>query len=142
MIMGKFGKIYIYTDGGSRGNPGPGAIGILILDEGKKILYRDAEYIGETTNNRAEYTALIEALKKAKKYTKGEVNCFSDSKLMVKQLQGEFKIKSYFLKNLHQKVKELEKNFKRVNYNHVRREDRKIAMADELLNQALDENGK
>lgn len=140
--MGKFNKIYVYTDGGSRGNPGPGAIGILILGEGKKIVYRDAEYIGETTNNRAEYTALIEALKKAKRYSDGEVNCFSDSELMVKQLQGKYKVKSYHLRKLYKKIKELEKNFRKVNYNHVKREDRKIALVDKLLNQVLDKNSR
>lgn len=140
--MSNLRKLYIYTDGGSRGNPGPGAIGILICDSKKRYLYKGGDYIGETTNNRAEYTALIEALKKAKKYSKGKVECFSDSELMVKQLQGKYKVKNYFLKELYQKIKDLEKNFKKVNYHHVRREDKGIQIVDKLLNKVLDDNGR
>jgi len=81
-------KISIYTDGGSRGNPGNSAIGIIIIDS-KKIIYKHGEYIGKATNNKAEYTALIKALKKASELFHEEVSCFSDSELMIKQLNGE-----------------------------------------------------
>ena len=93
-------KLSIFTDGGARGNPGPAAIGVLILNEEKKEVYRYAEKIGETTNNVAEYTALIKALEQAKNIGGKELVCTSDSELMVKQLTGKYKVKNEELKKL------------------------------------------
>ena len=131
-------KLTIYTDGGSRGNPGPGAIGILILDDKSNIVKEHKEFIGHTTNNRAEYTAMIKALELAKTYSKKEIICFSDSRLIVKQLSGEWKVKEKELLLLFQKVKQLEKNFESVSYNHVRRDNKYIKRADELVNEEMD----
>ena len=131
-------KLTIYTDGGSRGNPGPGAIGILILDDKSNIVKEHKEFIGHTTNNRAEYTAMIKALELAKTHSKKEIICFSDSRLIVKQLSGEWKVKEKELLSLFQKVKQLEKNFESVSYNHVRRDNKYIKRADELVNEEMD----
>ena len=139
--MVRFKKIYVYTDGGSRGNPGPGAVGVLVCDTKGRVLCKKGEYIGETTNNRAEYTALIKALEVSKKYCKIEVNCFSDSQLMVRQLNGEYKVKNYYIKKLFTEVKKLEKNFKKVDYQHVPRENKQIKIVDRLLNKELDSSG-
>src|SRR4030043_148668 len=106
-------KLVIYTDGASRSNPGNAAIGYLISN-GKEVLEEGGEFIGVTTNNQAEYRALIKALKEARKYKPSEVTCYSDSKLMISQLKGEWKIKEPQLRDLHGDVKDLEKGFKKV----------------------------
>lgn len=131
-------KLTIYTDGGCRGNPGPGAIGILILDDKSNIVKEHKEFIGHTTNNRAEYTAMIKALELAKTHSKKEIICFSDSRLIVKQLSGEWKVKEKELLSLFQKVKQLEKNFLLVTYKHVRRDNPYITRADGLVNEEMD----
>ena len=134
----------IYTDGGSRNNSAEGesAIGFIICNSENKILYEKGQYIGKGTNNRAEYTALITALGVAKQYKGETINCYSDSQLMIKQLLGEYRVKNPGLSKLFDKVKELESDFKSVNYTHVRREHKMIVIADGLVNQALDEKGK
>lgn len=135
-------KIIIYTDGGSRGNPGPSAIGVYIDSFNKKY----KEFIGEGTNNNAEYKAIIFSLKivrqllgkKKAKETEIEIN--SDSELVVKQLNGEYKIKVDSLVPLFMEIWNLKQDFKRVNFKNVLREENKIA--DRLVNEALDENIK
>lgn len=128
--------IQLYTDGGSRGNPGPAAYGFLIYDKDKK-LYQECKKLGKTTNNVAEYTAIIEGLRKSKEFG-GSVQVFSDSELVVRQLNGEYKIKKPHLKELHYKVFKLEKEFKEVSYTHRRRENVMQKLADKLVNEALD----
>ena len=135
-------KIFIYTDGGSRGNPGKSAIGILIISPNGKVIYRHGEYIGEATNNIAEYTALIKALKNASENFHGEASCFSDSELMVRQLNGKYKVKNFNIKKLFLKVKNLEKNFRKITYTHVRRGNKNIVVVDSIVNRVLDEIGK
>jgi len=132
-------KIFVYTDGGSRGNPGNSAIGILITDSDKRIIYKHGEYIGEATNNIAEYTALIKALENASENFHGEVSCFSDSELMVKQLKGEYKVVNSGIKKLFLQVKELEENFDKITYTHVRRENKNLVIVDGIVNRVLDE---
>jgi len=129
-------KISINCDGGARGNPGPAAIGVVIRDDEKLEEYK--ERIGEATNNVAEYKALLKGLELASKYTKQEVNVFMDSELVVKQLQGLYKVKAKHLYPLFMKVKEKEKDFLKVVYVNVRREDKNQAEADRLVNCALD----
>jgi len=131
-------ELNVYTDGGSRGNPGMSAIGILICDKEGKILKKHSEFLGRGTNNTAEYTALVKALKMANKLSGGIVNCFSDSELMVRQLTGMYKVKNYSLKKLFLEAKELEKKFKEVNYIHVHRENKNITIVDKLVNEMLD----
>ncbi|NCN39463.1 MAG: ribonuclease H [Candidatus Aenigmarchaeota archaeon CG_4_10_14_0_8_um_filter_37_24] len=131
-------ELNVYTDGGSRGNPGMSAIGVLICGKDGKILKQHSEFLGRGTNNTAEYTALIKALKIAGKLSGGIINCFSDSQLMVRQLTGMYKVKNYSLKKLFLEVKDLEKKFEEVNYIHVNRENKKITIVDKLVNEMLD----
>lgn len=129
-------KIIIFTDGGARGNPGPAAIGAVV--GGKK--YR--EYIGEATNNVAEYKAVIMALKKVNQLFSGdktkdlilEINV--DSELLCKQMTGEYRVKDVNLKNLFMEVWNLKQDFKEVKFNLVPREKNKEA--DKLVNEELD----
>ncbi|UCC91712.1 MAG: ribonuclease HI family protein [Candidatus Aenigmatarchaeota archaeon] len=131
-------NLVIYTDGASRGNPGPGAIAFVILDQKGEILKQRREFIGVCTNNIAEYKALISALTEAKKLGK-EVSCFSDSKVMVSQLRGEYKVKKKHLKELFEKVKKIEREFKCVEYSNVRRTDSNIKKVDRMVNEVLNQ---
>lgn len=128
--------LLIHTDGGSRNNPGPGAIAVVIRDKGGNLIKEYSERIGKTTNNRAEYLAIIRALEMAAKLCRGEVRIFSDSENTVKQLKGTNRVRDVELQRLHGIVKDREKLFEKVTYNHVRREDNK--RADWLVNRALD----
>ncbi len=133
--------IYTNSDGGARGNPGPGAIGIIVRKDGE-ILTKYSAKIGENaTNNVAEYTALIKALELASKYTKNELTCFLDSELVVKQLLGEYRVRNLELLRLFLKVQKLQENFKKIRYLHVSRWNRFQRIADELLNEELDKAG-
>ena len=135
-------RIIIFTDGGSRGNPGPAGIGIYISTLDKKY----GEYIGETTNNVAEYAALIFALKKIKqlvgkdKSKQYEIECKLDSELVVKQLNHEYKLKEEYIQKNFIEIWNLMLDFKSVIFKHILREQNKIA--DALVNQALDEREK
>jgi ribonuclease HI len=129
-------KLTIFTDGGSRGNPGPAGIGCVILDEQGNAVAEVSEYIGETTNNQAEYRALLAGLTKAKELGAKEIDAFLDSELVVKQLNREYRVKDKDLAPLFVKVYNLTLGFKKIAFNHIRRE--KNELADELVNQALD----
>ncbi len=133
-------KLIVYTDGASRSNPGHAAIGYVILRD-NTILESNGEYIGLATNNEAEYTALIKALTKCINYNATDVSCFSDSKLMINQLRGEWRVKSPYIRELFNKVKLLEKNFRSIEYTHVRRSNEWISKCDFLANQALNSKG-
>lgn len=126
------------SDGGSRGNPGRGAMGVIIRD-GENILKRHGEKIGTCTNNVAEYLALTKALELASEFTEGEITSFLDSELVVRQVLGEYEVRDRKLWPLYAKVLELTKNFAKVNYVHVPRENGFQRMADEILNAELDE---
>jgi len=134
-------KITIYTDGGARNNPGPAAVGVVIKKQ-EEILKKYNEFIGEATNNEAEYQAIIFALEKAKllfgkkKIKETEIELCSDSELAIKQLNHEYKIKEPNLQPLFIKVWNLTLDFKQVNFKHVLRDKNKEA--DRLVNQALD----
>ncbi len=128
-------KIEIYTDGGSRGNPGPSASGYTVNGKGY------GEFLGNNTNNFAEYTAVILALKKAgevagKNAKATSVDLKSDSLLLINQLNGKYKVKALNLKPLFGEVCELVKEFKSVKFTHVYREDN--VEADEQVNIVLD----
>jgi len=142
-------EIEIFTDGGSRGNPGPAAIGVVIKEKSGKKIYNIGRYIGISTNNDAEYKALLEGLsylvehfkvKSAEKKMGLNVSCFLDSELVVKQMNGEYKVKNPNIKTLWKKIKELERRFSSIEYVHIPRE--KNSEADYLVNQALDFNIK
>lgn len=131
-------KIYVNADGGARRNPGPAAIGIVICDENREIIDRYKECIGEATNNVAEYKALIKALQLAAKHTRGEVHVFMDSELVIKQMNEVYRIKAPHLLKLFQEVKNYERTFSKIVYNHVTRNNKHQVKADALVNQALD----
>ena len=126
----------LFTDGGARGNPGHGAVGIVI-EKGKEVIFAKGKYLGDDlTNNQAEYRAIIGGLEVAKKMEIDEIKCFLDSELVVKQLNGEYKVKDAQLKALNEKVKKLEEDFKKISFHHIPREKNKLA--DEMVNEALD----
>ncbi len=131
-------NIKIFTDGGARGNPGPAGIGFVIQDAIGKIIFEFGKYIGETTNNQAEYKALLMALEKALELKLENVNCYLDSELVVKQLKGEYKVKDKDLGILFVKIWNLSQKFKSISYTHILREKNK--RADWLVNEALDTN--
>lgn len=135
--------VSVYTDGGSRGNPGLAGIGVLIKYNSEEKGY--SEYIGDDrTNNEAEYEALIFALKKikqlaGKKRSKSvRVECFSDSELMVKQLNHQYKLKDEKIKKYFITIWNLMLDFNQVEISHIPREENK--KADELANKAMDES--
>ncbi len=131
-------NLELYTDGGSRGNPGPAAVGIVLKTEGGKILEEKGESIGKATNNVAEYHAIIEGLKTAQKYNPKKLTCFLDSNLVVNQLNGTWKVKKAHLRTLVFKAREEMAQLlgTRIIFKHIPRE--KNAEADALLNKALD----
>ena len=133
--------IYTNSDGGARGNPGPGAIGIIVRKDGN-ILTRYSKIIGErVTNNVAEYEALIKALELASKHTNDEITCLLDCELIVKQLLGEYKVKNPKMREYFLKVQKLQDNFKKIRYLHVSRWNKFQQIVDELLNDELDKAG-
>ena len=134
--MAKYNKLIIYTDGGARGNPGPAGIGAVILDDKKNLIAEISEYIGETTNNQAEYRAVVAAIKKAKELGAMEIQFYLDSQLVVEQLNGNYKVKNKGLQPLFVSVYNDSLNFKKVAYNHIPREQNKEA--DKLANMAMD----
>ncbi|MAF24062.1 ribonuclease H [bacterium] len=125
----------IHTDGGARGNPGPAGIGVVINDGQKD--HEFSEYIGEATNNQAEYKAVVLALSEAKKLGGTELNFFLDSELVVKQLKQEYKVKDKELGKIFVQAWNLIQGFKKVTFKHVRREENK--KADWLVNRAIDD---
>jgi formyltetrahydrofolate-dependent phosphoribosylglycinamide formyltransferase len=131
--------ITIYTDGGSRGNPGPAAGAFVILDPSGKQICGQAKFIPNATNNIAEYTALLIALKKAKSIDAKNIKIFSDSELMVRQINGEYKVKNDNIRELYDECLELFEDFKSRQINHIPREKNKIA--DKLVNLAIDAAG-
>lgn len=131
----------IHTDGGSRGNPGPAAIGVVV-DEKKANndivnIKKYKEYIGENTNNQAEYMAILWALNYCKNNNYKEIECYLDSELVVKQLNKEYKIKDLGLSKIAAKIFIMKDFFDKCTFTHVRREFNKEA--DKLVNEALDE---
>ncbi len=129
-------KIITFTDGGSRGNPGPAAIGGVLYDENKNQIDSFKECIGKTTNNQAEYRALLKALEIAKKHKAEIVECFLDSELVVKQMKREYKVKDKGLAIIFVQIWNIVIGFKKISFHHIPRE--KNQEADALVNEALD----
>ncbi len=130
----------IFSDGGARGNPGPAASAFIAVSETNDLIVRKARYLGSSTNNQAEYHALITALEFAAKANYEEVLCHLDSELVVKQLRREYSVKDPKLKQLRQRVQDLEKAFKKISYINVPRTQTGIQAADALLNETLDKH--
>ena len=131
-------KIKLFTDGGSRGNPGPSASGFVILDMEDNVLADKGVYLGVTTNNQAEYTALKLGLEACHKIGAREVEVYMDSLLVINQMNGIFKIKNRDLWPIHDAIKQQAKSFDKVSFSHVPREFNKLA--DAAVNRALDQH--
>ncbi len=129
-------KVIIYVDGAARGNPGPAAIAAIIKDEQGKTITSISRRIGTTTNNQAEYRAVIAALEEAVKLGAKQVDVNSDSELVVKQINGKYRVKKATLKPLYQQVKRLQGLLEGFTITHIPREQN--IEADKLANKALD----
>lgn len=129
-------KLIIYTDGGARGNPGPAAAGVMIIDVGGRVLKEYSQYLGEATNNQAEYEAVILGMQKAKQLRAKSIEIRTDSELIGYQLMGRYKVKDIDLQPLFIKAWNLMRDFEKVEIKLVPREQNK--KADKLVNQELD----
>lgn len=129
--------LLIYADGASRGNPGPAAIAVKIMDRAGVVVESRSKFIGKRTNNEAEYEALILALSMAMALDPGAVDCYLDSELVVKQLNGEYRVRSPRLESLWLEARRLAGGFQQVSFNHVLRTNRNIAEVDKMANHLL-----
>ena len=129
-------KAKLSTDGGARGNPGPAAYGYVLESDDGHVLDARGEAIGVATNNVAEYRGLIAGLEKALEVGVTDLEVVSDSELVVKQMQGDYKVKNETLRDLHEQASELARGLDKVRYTAVRREHNDLA--DLLVNDALD----
>ena len=129
-------KAKLFTDGGSRGNPGPAAYAFVLEAEDGTVLDARGEAIGVATNNVAEYAALVAGLERAVEVGVDELEVVSDSELLVKQMRGEYKVKNDALRALHGEASELAEGLEKVAYTAVRRAHNELA--DSLVNEALD----
>ena len=129
-------KLTIYTDGGSRGNPGPSATGIVIYDKDKTVVAAYGESLGAQTNNYAEYKAMISALLKAKELGATEVDCYADSKLVIEQLKRNWKVKHPVIQKLFMEAWNAMQAFENVSLTYIPRE--KNTAADAEVNKILD----
>jgi ribonuclease HI len=134
------GSITIYTDGGSRGNPGPSAAGYVILNPGQEVIAEGGEYLGITTNNQAEYHGVRIGLEKALELKYRRVDFKIDSMLVVNQMKGFYKIKNRELWPIHERIRELMKKFDKVTFSHVAREFNQLA--DGMVNKTLDAHAR
>lgn len=132
-------ELAIYVDGASRGNPGRAGIGLAIYDNKGNILKRMNEYIGQTTNNVAEYTALIWGLQEALILNATCLTIYTDSQLITRQLEGSYRVKDNTLRRFYRQVQHLIRGFDRVSIEHIERKQNKEA--DRLANRAIDEMG-
>ncbi len=132
-------KVIIYSDGGSRGNPGPSATGIVIKNEQGEVLANYGESLGTQTNNFAEYSAIISGLKKAKELGATEVECIVDSKLVCEQLNRNWKVKEPTIQKLFIQAWNVMQGFKKVSIKHTLRAGNKEADAE--VNKVLDSQG-
>lgn len=126
----------LFTDGGSRGNPGPSAIGYAICDLEGNVVKKHREYIGKSTNNQAEYKALLAGMDDCLSAGVNQLTVFMDSELIINQMLGRYKVKHQDMKPLYARAKELESKLEDISYKHVPREQNSVA--DGLVNEALD----
>lgn len=130
-------KVTVYSDGGSRGNPGPSAYAIVVTSGGK-VLHEHAEFLGTHTNNYAEYRGLISAIGKAVDLGADEAEFVMDSQLVIRQMNGEYRVKNRDMMELHADAEALASMIPRVTYRNVRRSEEFIPRADALLNAEMD----
>jgi ribonuclease HI len=131
-------SVILYTDGASRGNPGPAAASYILTTPEGELLEEKGRAIGSATNNQAEYTALVDGLRAARRLGAKEVQHYSDSELLIRQLNGIYQVKNPQLRKKMQETQALRAQFSSVRHLHVRREHPMIAAADALGNAALD----
>lgn len=129
-------RAIVNVDGGARGNPGPAAIGVVVRDGDGVVLAEVGEKIGEATNNVAEYRALLRGIELAAAHGAGDLELVGDSELVVRQVEGRYKVKNAGMKELHAEVKKALADFDSWSIRHVRRAEN--ADADRLVNEALD----
>ena len=129
-------RAIIFTDGAARGNPGPASIGVIIKNEQGKPIASVSQCIGTTTNNQAEYMAIITALEKATSLGARQVDLYSDSELVVRQINGSYRVKKATLKPLYQRAKQLQNSLEGFTITHIPRQQN--TEADSLANRALD----
>ena len=127
----------VYSDGGSRGNPGPSAYAIVVTKDGKTV-HEHAEFLGVHTNNYAEYRGLIAGISKALELGADEVEFVMDSQLVIRQMTGQYRVKSPHMLALHEDAKNLASMIPKVTFTNVRRSERLIPRADALLNAEMD----
>ncbi|MDX1386710.1 MAG: ribonuclease HI family protein [bacterium] len=128
--------LILYADGGARGNPGPAGAGAYLTDGEGRCLGEIQKFLGETTNNVAEYSALILGLEAAQKHRPKKIRIFMDSQLVIRQLEGEYQVKQPHLKELHQRALTLLDAFPEVELKYIPREENHEA--DRLANEAMD----
>ena len=131
-------SVWLYTDGAARGNPGPAASGFRILNASGQLLFEHEESLGEKTNNQAEYAALILGLEASKAYTLGRVTVGSDSRLVVQQMRGEWRVRNPALRTLHGEARAKAARFREVRYEHHPRSHPEITIVDRAVNRLLD----
>jgi ribonuclease HI len=136
------GPLTVYTDGAARGNPGPAAIAYLIYDAQGNVLEKDAKYIGHRTNNEAEYEAIIWAIEKVRERSCGEVRIYSDSELVVKQVNMQYRTNDRRMEIFAARVRTNTNLFEKFSIEHVRRENPRTQIADKMVNDVLDREGR
>ncbi len=132
--------LYLYTDGASKGNPGEGGAGVVLLDDQGLKIFGQGYYLGQCTNNEAEYKALILGLTEAAKTDRRKLVISLDSQLIVRQINGSYKVKAPALKPLFNRVQDILQSFARYSVRHIPREEN--SRADGLANQGIDEAGR
>jgi len=130
-------KLFLFVDGASRGNPGPAAAGIVLKDQDGEVLLKKGQFFGRMTNNEAEYRALLLGLELVGKFKPEVLVCLSDSKLVVSQINGLFRVKKPHLRKLLLKIRQAEGGYQRVLYKLIPRE--KNVAADALANHVLNQ---
>jgi len=130
------GKIKIFIDGACRGNPGDAAAGIIVCDAKGKVIHQVGYYLGRATNNVAEYMGLIKALEKARELGFKDIEVFSDSQLITRQIRGEYTVRNQQLKELFKKARELMEGFSSFSLDYIPREEN--VLADRIANSTLD----
>ncbi|MDP2690821.1 MAG: reverse transcriptase-like protein [Candidatus Gracilibacteria bacterium] len=132
----KLKEFLVFSDGGARGNPGPSGCGAVISDPKGQVLEKISTYIGEGTNNQAEYHALLLGLDAVSKKNPEKITCYLDSELIVKQVNGQYKVRNIALKEYYDQVKLFQKKFPNTSFHHIPRSKNKLA--DKLANDAMD----
>jgi ribonuclease HI len=130
-------RVLVWSDGAARGNPGPAGAGAVLTDPEGRVLERRGRFLGHQTNNYAEYQGLLLGLEAARQLGAREVGVRADSELLVRQLEGKYKVRNAGLKPLHEQAVKLLRSFERFDLKHVPREEN--SLADEMSNRAIDE---